>query len=90
MSKISISDFDIFYISYDEPNKEENWAKLQNIAPWAQRIDGVKGFDSAHKAAAQASATEKFITVEGDNIVYPESFDLQRDMPKKLDNCSTL
>ena len=88
MTKANISDFDIFYISYDEPNKEENWAKLQQLAPWAQRIDGVKGFDSAHKAAANASSTDKFITVDGDNIVYPEFFDLSLDIPEKLDNCS--
>ena len=85
---VHISDFDVFYISYDEPNKEENWAKLQEIAPWAQRIDGVKGFDSAHKAAANASSTDKFITVDGDNIVYPEFFDLTLNIPTELDNCS--
>lgn len=85
--KQSISSFDVFYISYDEPNKEENWAKIQEIAPWAQRVDGVKGFDSAHKAAAALSSTDKFITVDGDNIVYPEFFDLELDIPEKLDDC---
>lgn len=84
MSKHSINEFDLFYLSYDEPQKEEFWAKLQDICPWAQRIDGVKGFDSAHKACANASTTDRFITVDGDNIVYPEFFDLEIEIPTHL------
>ena len=81
------SEFDLFYISYDEPQKEEFWASLLAIAPWAKRIDGVKGFDSAHKAAANQSETEKFITVDGDNLVFPEFFDQQLEIPPELDDC---
>lgn len=80
----SITEYDLFFISYDEPNKEENWAKLQELAPWAKRVDGVKGFDSAHKACAELSETDRFITVDGDNIVYPSFFDLQFTIPEKL------
>lgn len=82
--KQAITEFDLFYLSYDEPQKEEFWAKLQNLAPWAKRIDGVKGFDSAHKACANASETERFITVDGDNVVYPEFFDLEIEIPDSL------
>lgn len=81
---MNITEVDLFYISYDEPQKEEFWAKLQDMAPWAKRIDGVKGFDSAHKACANASETDRFITVDGDNIIYPEFFDLELDIPEKL------
>lgn len=81
---MQITEVDLFFLSYDEPNKEENWAKLQDIAPWAKRVDGVKGFDSAHKACANASETDRFITVDGDNIVYPEFFDLDFEIPEKL------
>lgn len=84
--KHSITEYDLFYISYDEPQKEEYWAKIQELAPWAKRVDGVKGFDSAHKACAQQSETDRFITVDGDNIVYPEFFDLQIEIPEKLKN----
>jgi len=73
MAKHSLNEFDVFYISFDEPNCEKNYADLVNKIPWAQRIHGVKGFDSAHKAAAEASRTDRFITVDGDNIV-DESF----------------
>jgi hypothetical protein len=64
-----VSDLDFVYISYREPNKEENWADLKNKVPWAKRVDGVKGFDSAHKAAAEMAETEFFISVDGDNVI---------------------
>ena len=71
-----ISDLDFVYISYMEPNKEQNWADLKNKVPWAKRVDGVKGFDSAHKAAAEVAETDFFISVDGDNII-DERFLLQ-------------
>jgi len=74
--KVRVSDLDFVYISYQEPNKEENWADLKNKVPWAKRVDGVKGFDSAHKAAAEKAETEFFISVDGDNII-DENFLLQ-------------
>jgi hypothetical protein len=37
--------------------------------PWAKRIHGVKGSDAAHKAAANLSETDRFITVDADNII---------------------
>jgi|TARA_B110000503_G_scaffold63625_1_gene100327 hypothetical protein len=74
--RIRVSDLDFVYISYAEPNREENWADLKNKVPWAKRVDGVKGFDSAHKAAAETAETDFFISVDGDNII-DESFLLQ-------------
>ena len=68
-----ISDLDFVYISYKEPNKEQNWADLKNKVPWAKRVDGVTGFDNAHKAAADLAETKFFISVDGDNII-DESF----------------
>ena len=64
-----ISDLDFVYISFKEPNKEENWADLKNKVPWAKRVDGVVGFDNAHKAAADLAETDFFISVDGDNIL---------------------
>lgn len=85
--KQSMSEFDIFYISYDEPNREANWAKLLDIAPWAKRVHGVKGFDAAHKECARQSETDKFITVDGDNIINPMFLDLEIDIPAHYDDC---
>ena len=67
--KVRVSDLDFVYISFKEPNKEENWADLKNKVPWAKRVDGVVGFDSAHKAAADIAETDFFISVDGDNII---------------------
>ncbi len=65
----TLSEFDLFFLSYDEPNAEKHFADLIDKAPWAQRIHGVKGFDAAHRAAAEQSETDWFVTVDADNIV---------------------
>jgi hypothetical protein len=77
---MKIVEFDIIFISYDEPNAELHYSDLCNKAPWAKRVHGVKGSDAAHKAAAELSDTEWFITVDADNIVDPKFFDLDLDM----------
>ena len=74
--RVRVSDLDFVFISFNEPNKEQNWADLKSKVPWAKRVDGVVGFDSAHKAAAEKAETDFFISVDGDNILN-ESFLLQ-------------
>jgi hypothetical protein len=76
MNKIDIADLDCIYLSYDEPQKEEFWVRIQNMVPWAKRVDGVKGSDAAHKAAADASDTERFILIDGDNLPDEKFFNL--------------
>ena len=68
MKQIDIADLDVVFLTFDEPKKEEYWAIIRNMVPWAQRVDGVRGSDAAHKAAAAASATERFILIDGDNM----------------------
>ncbi len=77
---MKIVEFDIVFLSYDEPNADLHYADLLNKAPWAKRVHGVKGSDHAHKAAAELSETEWFITVDADNIVDPSFFDLDLNM----------
>jgi len=77
---MKIVEFDIVFLSYDEPNADVHYADLLTKAPWAKRVHGVKGSDAAHKAAANLSDTEWFITVDADNIVHTEFFDLDLDM----------
>ena len=78
--KIDIADLDCVYLSYDEPQKEKFWVQIQNIVPWAKRVDGVKGSDAAHKACADVSETERFVLIDGDNIPDAEFFDQQLDI----------
>jgi hypothetical protein len=74
---IDIADLDCIYLTYDEPQKEQFWIRIQNMVPWAQRVDGVKGSDAAHKAAADASTTDRFILIDGDNIPDANFFNQQ-------------
>ena len=80
---IDVSDLDCIYLSYDEPQKEEFWVKIKNMVPWVRRVDGVKGSDAAHKAAAEASDTERFILIDGDNMPDSKFFNLELDFTDK-------
>lgn len=84
---IDVADLDCIYLTYDEPKKEEFWIKIQNIVPWAKRVDGVKGSDAAHKAAADASDTDRFILIDGDNIPEPGFFNLQLELDSNNRDC---
>lgn len=89
MNKIKVVDYDIIYLSYDEPNAEKNYADLLTKAPWAKRVHGVKGSDAAHKACARLSETDRFVTVDGDNIIH-EGFlnqEIDFDQHKDLSKC---
>lgn len=79
---VDVADLDCIFLTYDEPKKEEFWIKIQNMVPWAKRVDGVKGSDAAHKAAADASDTDRFVLIDGDNLPDAQFFNLQL----RLDN----
>ena len=81
MKQIDIADLDVVFLTFDEPKKEEYWAIIRNMVPWARRVDGVRGSDAAHKAAAAASATERFILIDGDNMPDPKFFNQTLEFP---------
>lgn len=60
------SQLDVIFISYNEPNAEENWKRVLEKAPWAKRVSGVSGIFNAHKSAAKLSSTDMFYVVDGD------------------------
>ena len=74
--------FDIFFISYQEPNADSNFAILQDRFPIAQRVHGVKGIHQAHKEAAKKALTKMFWVVDGDAIV-EEDFNFDYEVPQK-------
>ena len=84
---VDVADLDCIYLTYDEPNKEQNWIHIQNMVPWARRVDGVKGSDAAHKAAADASDTDRFILIDGDNLPDPAFFNLQLTLDDTNQDC---
>ena len=87
---VPITEFDIVFISYDEPNADENYSDLLEKCPWAKRSHGVWGSDAAHKAAAAMSETDRFITVDADNIINDDflnqviDFDEDTDLNNKV------
>ena len=89
MNKFKVIDYDIIYLSYDEPNAEKNYADLLTKVPWAKRVHGVEGSDAAHKACAELSETPRFITVDGDNTVHPKFLEQEIDFDEHtdLENC---
>ena len=58
--------FDIVFISYKEPNAEENWQLLKERFPTSHRVHGVKGIHQAHIEAAKKCWTKMFWVVDGD------------------------
>ena len=61
--------YDVVFISYNEPNAEDNWEKLQKLVPTAKRIHGVKGIHQAHIEAAKSVETPMLWVVDGDSVV---------------------
>jgi hypothetical protein len=69
---------DVIFISYHEPNAEENWQRVLEKAPWAKRVNGVDGIYEAHRQAAMLSETDMFYVVDGDAwLVDDWDFDYQ-------------
>jgi len=61
--------YDIVFISYNEPNADENWAALKSRFPLSKRVNGVKGIHQAHITAAKKAFTKMFWAVDGDAII---------------------
>ena len=62
---------DVIFISYDEPEAEVNWKKLQDKCPRAKRVHGVEGMENALAAAAELSSTPWYFCVFGKTELYP-------------------
>lgn len=73
--------FDIVFISYSEPNADENYESLIRRFPRAKRIHGVKGIHQAHKEAAKIANTPMFWVVDGDAVII-EGFNFDYPVPE--------
>ena len=70
--------YDVVFISYQEPDADDNYANLLKKVPNAKRIHGVKGIHQAHIQAAMLCNTPMFWIVDGDaKIVDDFNFDYQ-------------
>ena len=63
------SDYTTVFLSYDEPNCEENYQHLLTLNPNALRVHGVEGSDTAHKECAKIAQTARVVIIDGDNWV---------------------
>lgn len=66
--------YDVVFISYNEPNADENYNNLLLKCPRAKRVHGVKGIHQAHIAAAKLCDTEMIWIVDGDAVI-EDNFD---------------
>lgn len=57
---------DVIFVSYGEPNAEENFSRLCKFAPAARRLTCVSGLQQGYQDAAALSATALFFMVDGD------------------------
>ena len=83
--KFCVLEYDIIYLSYDEPNAEQNYADLCKKIPWAKRVHGVEGSDSAHKACAELSETDRFVTLDGENRIREHFLTQQIDFEEHVE-----
>jgi hypothetical protein len=74
---MNVKDIEIVFISFDEPNAEENFNNLTAQHPKVYRIDGIEGFDKAHRAAARLVSGNHLFIVDGDNKVTSDFFTQQ-------------
>ena len=72
--------YDIVFISYQEPNADENFENLKTRFPdrVIHRVHGVKGIHQAHIEAAKVCNTPMLYIVDGDAVVVDDfNFDWQ-------------
>jgi hypothetical protein len=63
---------DIIFISYDEPNADENWNILFSKFPQARRLHGVQGMEKALLKAAEMSNTDWYYAVFAKTELHPD------------------
>ena len=77
-----MQNMDVFFITYDEPQKDLFWDAVKAQIPFAQRVDGIKGFNRAHRECAERARTLRFFTIDGDNVLHSNFSSLK--IPMKL------
>ena len=71
--------YDIVFISYNEPDADENYEKLLERFPRAKRVHGIKGIHQAHIEAAKLCDTEMVWIVDGDAHIL-DDFDFSHEV----------
>ena len=74
--------FDIVFISYNELNADENYARLKERFPLAKHVKGVAGIHQAHIEAAKRSFTPMFWVVDADAVIL-DTFNFNYQLTKE-------
>jgi len=82
---LTIADYDVVFLSYDEPNADANWEDLLTKVPHAKRVHGIKGSDSAHKFVAQLATTDRVVIIDADNLVNKTFFNQVIELDGSVD-----
>lgn len=64
---LKLKEIPAVFLSFDEPNADENFELLRANHPnpeLVKRVHGVKGFDAAHKACAEFAVIDRFFTID--------------------------
>ncbi len=73
---ISLADFPVVFMSYDEPWADNVWQEVRKMRPNAKRVHGVKGLNACHVAAAEEAGTPWFLTVDADTTLHSDLSDV--------------
>ena len=82
MLKLQPFEYEIFFLSYKEPNADENYRDLIDklsdsrfsSVPPIKQVSGIKGIDNAHKRCAELANTKYFLTIDADCKINPDFF----------------
>lgn len=84
-----LKDMPVVFLSYDEPNADENYDFLVKNHPTkrlVERVHGVKGFDAAHKEAAKKANAKRFFTIDADcqvdKAIWWKTVELTKDIER--------
>lgn len=81
-NQIRLPKIETFYLTYDEPFKEERWNIIREQVSKVTWIDGIHGFDRAHKTCAERAKSNRILIIDGDNTLTPEFFN--EKIPRRL------
>lgn len=74
----------VYFLYTDEDNLNENWERLQKIAPWAEAVASVGTIFESHKHVASLCNSDRFYVVDADCwIVDSFTFDKQIELKPK-------
>lgn len=63
--------YDLFFLSYQEPDADKKWENFKHRFSHAKRVHGVEGILNAHQECARRSLTSHFFVVDADNELLP-------------------